>query len=151
MADPTAVSNRQKLADRYLRAADAGTIALIAVFGIAALFYGPDGELDAPSWLVPIIMIVVFTVMGSFAYMFFRRRTDDFTLGMWHSGATMAFLAIIAWSLFGLIIEGMIEGAMRNPSEVRPHEERVVSGLTTEIALTAYFVGFHFKRFKGNF
>ncbi len=151
MAEPGAVSNRQKLADRYLRAADAGTLALIGVFVIAVLFYGPDGELDAPGWLLPIIMIVIFTVMGSFAYMFFRRGTDDFTLGMWHSGVTVAFMAIIAWSLFGMMIESIIENALSQPSEVTPPEDRVVSGLTTEIALTAYFIGFHFKRFRGNF
>ncbi|KLI63910.1 hypothetical protein [Aurantiacibacter marinus] len=151
MSGPASVSNRQKLADRYLRAADAGTLALIGVFVIAALFYGPDGELDVPGWLLPIIMIVVFTVMGAFAYMFFRRGTDDFTLGMWHSGVTLAFFAIIAWSLFGLLIESTIEGLLRHPSDVRPHEERTVSGWTTEIALTAYFIGFHFKRFRGNF
>lgn len=151
MTKAFAVSNRQKLADRYLRAADAGTLALVGVFVIAALFYGPDGELDTPGWMLPIIMIVVFTVMGSFAYMFFRRGTDDFTLGMWHSGVTVAFFAIIAWSLFGFMIESIIEGVMRAPSDIRPHEERAVSGLTTEIALTAYFIGFHYKRFRGNF
>lgn len=150
-------SNRQKITDKFLRAAMIGTVAvcLFPVLNVMVDFI-PEGELTTGdlwfgmSWLLLAVVILV-CLSYSFIYMVWRRRTDEFTLAMWHSGTTVAFFVAIAWLLFGTFVESLFEGlaAAQDPNYTGS-EMTVVDAWSLPVILAGFFVGFHFKRLRGD-
>ena len=139
---------RQKLANRYLRAADIGTVSLVYLIGFSLIYYR-DGEIVGdPTWAFLPLLLMLPALMWSVAYMFFRRKTDEFTLAMWHSGVTVAFFVVIAWSIFGIMVESTIEGYLQGDSGTEVSFD-IVDNWDSVIILLGYYVGFHFKRFTG--
>lgn len=141
-------TKRQTLANRYLRAADIGTVCLVYLIGFSLIYYRGDEFVGEPIWPFLPLLVMLPALMWSIAYMFFRRKTDEFTLAMWHSGVTVAFFVVIAWSVFGIMVESTIEGYLQGDS----NEEvsfGIVDNWDSEIILLGYYAGFHFKRFTG--
>ena len=146
----TKVSPRQKKVDRYLRAADIGTIALVAFF-VAEMLHGEESFLDGPGWIVAVGLLALLCIIGSYVYMFARRRTDEYTLAMWHSGVTVAFFFAMGWSLFGVIVLGFIQGYYEAHGSTTFDAWSVYADWASNILVGSFYLGFHFKRFAGAF
>lgn len=170
--------NRQKQVDRYLRAANIGTTAMIAYpliylsLPLMILDFRDDENLLWP--IIWFLFAIAFLAAELFAvfYVFFCRKTDEFTLSMWHSGTTCAFFAAIVWLILGGYIETTFgtevscvqeqekTDAMRAPDgsldldkideddlwDIGPD---IVSRFATPVILSAFYLGFQIKRFKG--
>ena len=146
----TKVSPRQKKVDRYLRAADIGTIAILWMVVLEAIF-GEERILEDQGWMFASVGVAFVLIVVSFVYMFARRRTDEYTLSMWHSGVTLAFFVTMFFALFGSIVVGMFEGYLESHGqEPIDGAELIQDGLAT-VMLLAFYAGFHFKRFTGAF
>ena len=144
------VSARQKKVDRFLRAADLGTIAIIWMV-VAEFIYGEEQVIEGPTWLFASASIALIAIIVSFVYMFARRRTDEYTLAMWHSGVTVAFFATMFWALFGGIVTGMVLGYLESHGEPAFDGADFIRRWLASILLLSFYAGFHFKRFTGAF
>ena len=150
------MSERQKLVDRYLRAALIGAIStaiLILFYAVRPQIPGERPEImELAGWtLVAIVLIAsLIGLTYSFFYMFARRSTDEFTLSMWHTGTTVAFFTGMMWLLVGGMIQTFI---------TKTYPESTLADLLLRfdfvdnwamlVMLAAFFAGFHFKRIRG--
>lgn len=73
-----------------------------------------------------------------------RRRVDEYIDGLWAAGASFAFVAMVVWFLFAPFLSGFVDGLLRQVPD--PTDFARGGGL---IAITAFFVGFHFKWLRG--
>lgn len=179
MNEDTAKSSRQKKVDRYLRATDFGTGAMLLypfiVFGLPLVVLNTQ---QSESLVLPFIWLlaaVIFLVLElvTVIYIFFRRKTDEFTEAMWHSGATYAFFAAIVWLLIGGWIETLLTPAGAEVAYYRAEAETlrrfeeardlsvftaedlmrvgpdIVRRYATPVIISAFFVGQQVKRFRG--
>ncbi len=162
------MSERQKKVDRYMRAANIGTAAAIA-FPFINLAMEPVfvGHEEGDSLLVPVLLFIaifVFLIGETYAlfYVFLRRKTDEFTLSMWHSGTTYAFFAAILWLLVGGYIEiyfdGVAAGEAFQAAQAQGLTEEeieqvegsdIIRRYATHVILAAFFFGLQIKRFRG--
>ncbi|QUL38755.1 hypothetical protein [Erythrobacter sp. JK5] len=171
MTDATPVSSRQKAVDRYLRAGNIGTAAAIAspVIYFAMVSILADWK-EGDSVLLVLLLflaIVVYLICEAYSvfHVFFRRKTDEYTLAMWHSGTTFAFFAAMLWLILGPWVETGVyvyldfdvfesasarentsfEGILDEPAT----RASVIEQFATPVILAAFFLGFQYKRFKG--
>lgn len=166
------VSPRQRRVDRYLRAANLGTITVF----ISYLFYLPFDEpefgwrenLGDDLLLLMGLGFLLTIICEAFAvfYVFLRRKTDEYTHAMWHSGTTYAFFAAIIWLIAapwveaaytGVLVYEAIEASQATSSEEISQaadnavgEESIVLNLAAPVILSAFFIGFQIKRFRGD-
>lgn len=150
------MSDLQKKVDKYLRAAMIGTVAVVvAPPTYLGLVYLPLDLDPIPTLLlsVPLLLLALFTIIAStyaFIHLFIRRKTDEFTLAMWHAGTTFAFFAVIGWLLIGGLVEAVWEASiMANDPELKDPEFNVIADWASWVVCAAFFVGFHIKRVKG--
>ena len=158
-------SQRQKRVDRFIRAANIGTAAMIAypVLHIAiqaTLVDYQDG--DAIVWpLLTSLAAIVFLICEAFSIfsVFRHRNADEFTMAMWHTGTTFAFFAAIAWLFIGGYVEVIFDGI----AGVRAYEDAKAAGIEVEpvggigivaefatvVIISAFFLGLQLKRFRG--
>ena len=142
------MSDRQKLVDRYLRTADAGTISLVILIAVTAYFFPiEDGDLDGVTALALLPVLIVFAY--SLTYLFIRRRADEFTLSLWHSGVTASFLTFILWGVFGGIIIGAIQGWNENLGENTIDPTVFIEQFSGVFCLAAFFAALQVKRLRG--
>ena len=117
----------------YLTCAHMGAIAtaLLIVASIAPL---PDFDrgLSVGVLLVSLIVLLV------------RRRVDEYIDGLWASGASFAFVAMVVWFLFAPFLSGIVDDLLRQVSG--PTDFARGGGL---VAITAFFAGFHCKWLRG--
>jgi len=148
MTEPASASQRQKAVDRYFRAADVGTLALIVV--VAAELYdtvlGP--EVFGVALSIGILSIMV-AFLWAMYHLFRHRHSDEFTLALWHTGVTAAFIVLIFWALFGNVIAGLIWGLTGDVTAEQSAEMQFVDFWTAPACIGAFFAAFQFKRFKG--
>ena len=179
MSQETAISSRQKRVDRYLRATDFGTAAMLLYPAIAfGLPYAILHFQDTQSMVFPVVwffgaLIILFLELATVLYVFFRRKTDEFTLAMWQSGATYAFFAAVLWLLIGGWVEGFLvpreailafhlaeaESAarfdeMRDLSAITNEDlfrtdPQIIERFATPVIIGAFFIGQQVKRFRG--
>jgi len=117
MTETSQPSKRQRKVDSFLRAANIGTLAVLA--GPIVLYFSEPIFLaykDGDPLLVPALIflfLIVYILVETYAVfsMFFKRNTDEFTQSMWHSGTTWAFFAAIVWLLLGIWVEAVFLGA----------------------------------------
>ena len=136
-------AKRQKLVDRYFRAANIGTAAIIAhpFLYFLMLWLIQEFEAKGVTLLIGILLAfwfvtVVLALLGeaySIFYVFFRRNTDEFTQAMWHAGTTFAFFAAILW----LMVGGWIENSFDSASATEAYREAAAIAKASGAELTA--------------
>ena len=153
MANEKGVSVRQKKVDRFLRAGDAGTVAFLTLVATGIASYRPmmNEIVFTPGWITNIAIVCMPVIFVSFGYMFFRRNTDEYTHAIFVSAVTFAFFVVVFWALVGPIPETFYEQHLSAMSGEPVEDLNIVAGTTGEIAILAYFIGFHFKRLRGAF
>ncbi len=73
-----------------------------------------------------------------------RKLRDEYIQSLWNAGTSLAFATLVAIFLFAPALEGFFDGAtgradiMDTPASLAP-----------AVAILGFFVGFHFKRWKG--
>jgi len=173
MTETSPSSNRQRKVDGFLRAVNIGT-AMVVAFPLTALAMEqvfPDFEEGDPLlWPATILLFGLFCILAeTYAVIacFLKRKTDEFTLSIWHTGTSWAFFAAIVWLLVGHYVETIIaavevsnayqayEAALKlNPDIgefVPPEEEDRISGFfSVHVILFAFFLGSQFKRLRGD-
>lgn len=165
-------SKRQRQVDKFLRAADIGTIAVVAhpfiYVGLENGFeYEAGGPILIPSLFIALLFAYIIAETYSVFAMFFRRKTDEFTLSMWHMGTSWAFFAAIVWLLLGVWVEAAFLGADVSAAfeahqaaqeqgldvgEFDPpiQEDSVIDRFSVQVILLAFFAGCQFKRLRGD-
>ncbi len=114
-----------------------GLAAIIALLLAAAL--------DAATYLVvPIVLLL----LASLLIMFLTRRSDEYTLGLWSSGANAAFLVIVAFALFAPFIEGVYDGFV-GAHEETGGEQDFPAEVASYGAILAFYIVFNIKRLTG--
>ena len=104
----------------------------------------------ALDWPMTLRVISVLTVLTSLATMFFTRKSDEYTLGLWSSGANAAFALIVAMLIFGPFVEGVYDGYMQ--AHDGTERERDITGDSAPyLALLAFYLTFNVKRLTGAF
>ncbi|MEL6529025.1 MAG: hypothetical protein AAFQ27_03635 [Pseudomonadota bacterium] len=148
MSEVQAKADRQKAVDRYLRAADIGAVTLIvfSAFDFYDTTYGPT-EMNTAVALGLGVAVIAF--LWAMVHLFRHRNADEFTLALWHTGATFAFIALIIWALFGNVVAGVYWGLTAELTATESPEMTFVDYWTAPACIAAFFVGFNFKRFKG--
>jgi hypothetical protein len=159
------ISQRQKRADRFIRAANIGTAAMVTYPALqigleVTLLDYQDG--DALLWPVLVSLVgLVFLICETYAILsvFRNRKADEFTLAMWHTGTTFAFFAAILWLLIGGYVEitfdaiaagRAYEEAKAAGIEVEPVDGiGIVARYATAVIVSAFFLGLQIKRFRG--
>ncbi|WP_298466373.1 hypothetical protein [uncultured Erythrobacter sp.] len=149
MAELKSASDRQKAVDSYLRAANVGavTLVLFSIFDFYDTVYGP-ADLDSALSIVLLVCVVAF--LWAMVHLFRHRDADEFTLALWHSGVTAAFIALIVWALFGNMITGLYWGLTADVQATESAEMQMVDYWTAPVCIAAFFVAFHIKRFRGH-
>jgi asparagine N-glycosylation enzyme membrane subunit Stt3 len=158
-------SQRQKRVDRFIRAANIGTVAMIAypVIHIALemtlIGYKDDDPIVWP--LLSILAAIVFLICEAYSIfsVFRHRNADEFTMAMWQNGTTFAFFAAILWLFIGGYVETIFDGlaagrAYENAKaagiDVEPLDGAgIVAGFATFVIISAFFLGLQLKRFRG--
>ena len=152
MTAATALSaaDRQTRVDRFLQAGNIGTAAILLypTSHIAEAIWG----MTLPTLIVLFVSVTLMMIglFWAFGYMTARRNTDEYTRALWTAGTTAAFFAIVLWLLPGALIEDMIAGAkvVKDPLRADP-EINVIAAWSLPVAIGGFFIGFHFKRWKG--
>ena len=86
----------------------------------------------------------IVVLMAAIIVMFMTRKADEYVASLWSAGANAAFLAVVAYFLFGPAAEGFFDGLTGNESgQDLPSEAAVV------VALVAFFAGYFWKRVRG--
>ncbi|QFT77846.1 hypothetical protein [Erythrobacter sp. THAF29] len=162
------MTDRQKIVDKYLRAANIGTAAAVAFpFLHIAMDIVFLDDADSDSLLIPALLLlalIIYLIAETYSifYVFLRRKTDEFTQAMWHGGTTFAFFAAILWLIIGGYVEIFFEGAAAgeafqeakaqgiDPSEIEiANGDDIIRRFATPVILAAFFLGFQIKRFRG--
>ena len=101
-------------------------------------------------WYTGWLALSLLLVTTALVVMFFTRKSDEYTLGLWSAGANAAFATVIVVALFGTFAEAVYHGFMEAHDAVR--REREVDGdLAAILALYAFFLTFNIKRLLGAF
>ena len=139
----TEASNRQKRTDRFFRAANIGTAAIVAhpiLYVSMVLIVGAYEAQGLDLWLGSLLALwfvaVVLALLGeaySIFYIFFRRNTDEFTQAMWHAGTTFAFFAAILW----LMVGGWIENSFDSSAATEAYREAAAIAKANGTEVTA--------------
>ena len=116
-------------AQLYMTAAHVGAVATAVV--IPAHAFGWPDPLQAAAFLVLLICIIL---------LLRRRLRDEYIEGMWNSGVTFAFVAMLFWHIFAPFVHGMIDGFMG--VERRGSLPAQWTGL---VAIAAFFIAFHYR------
>lgn len=147
-ADTNPATDRQRAVDRYFRAANVGTVALVVFVVVDSIdtMAGPINFGGAAAFLILFMMIVFLWAMY---HLFRHRHADEFTLALWHSGVTAAFIMLIFWALFGNVIAGTIWGLTSDVHTEQSPQMQFVDYWTAPICIAAFFCAFQYKRFKG--
>lgn len=147
-ADAKNATVRQKAVDRYFRAANVGTAALVVIIVVDSIdtMAGPINFSDAAAFLILLMMVAFLWAMY---HLFRHRHADEFTLALWHSGVTAAFITLIFWALFGNVVAGTIWGLTSDTLAEQSPEMQFVDYWTAPICIAAFFAAFQYKRFKG--
>ena len=129
------MANKTKLARRHTIASYLGLLAFGA--WIAAHYFGAPASFGYVGIIVLLVAIIV---------MFATRNADEYVSSLWSTGANTAFLAIVAYLLFGPVIEGFYEGFTRteNGQSLPPDAGAFV-------VLVAFFAGDFWKRLRGGY
>ena len=99
-------------------------------------------------WPVVIVVLGLFTVMLSLATMFFTRKSDEYTLGLWSTSANAAFATVIFFALFAAFGEAFYVGFMQAHEGIE--RERLLDGDFAAIAaILAFYLTFNIKRLTG--
>ena len=156
----TAPSPRQVRTDRFLRAVDIGTIAVLVfpfLFIAAEATFLDDANDDA--FLLPLavaLALLVYFVCETYAiFMAFRlRNNDELTQAMWSSGTNFAFFAAIFWLFIAVWIEAIWTAIFLAPVEAgasaaADDSMSFVNEWASIVVLGAFFAGIQFKRLRG--
>ena len=159
-------SQRQKQVDRFIRAANIGTAAMIAYpvihIAVEMTLIGYQDN-DAIIWpLLASLAAIVFLICEVLAIFsaFRHRNADEFTVAMWHTGTTFAFFAAILWLFIGgyveIIFDGMAAGQAYQDAKAAGVEDfepvdgiGIVAEFATVVIISAFFLGLQLKRFRG--
>ena len=146
----TTAARRQKRADHFVLAAWIGTFGVVAVFCFHALFTPAYEQSMVTAGIIFLASLLgLVAIIYSFIYMVLRRKTDEFTLAMWHSGTSVAFAVAVAWLLFGNMIEISLAEPPMMDAPTTDAEAHFVERIGVYVIIAAFFVGFHFKRLRG--
>lgn len=159
-------SQRQKRADRFIRAANIGTGAMIAYPVIRiAMEVHMMGYKEGDALLLPALTLLaglVFIICEAFSIfsVFRHRNADEFTKAMWQNGTTLAFFAAILWLFIGGHVENITsslstsfafeEAKAAGIKEFEPVDSpSIVARYSTVVIISAFFLGLQLKRFRG--
>lgn len=117
-----------------------GWVGLVAVTGLVATSAFEAG--------IAARAIVVVALLVSLATMFATRKSDEYTLGLWSSGANAAFAVIILWFLFAPFLEGVYDGFMQAHEGAEAVQDFPTEGGSIA-GIFAFFVVFNIKRLTG--
>ncbi len=148
MAELKSASDRQKAVDRYFRAAAVGTVSLIVVV-LVELYDVILGPTEFNLLVAFGILAIMVAFLWAMYHLFRHRHADEFTLALWHSGVTAAFIALIFWALFGNVAAGFYWGLTADTGAEQSPEMQMVDYWTAPACIAAFFIGFHVKRFRG--
>lgn len=88
----------------------------------------------------------VIALLAAIVVMFATRKADEYVGSLWSTGANTAFLAIVAYLLFGPFIEGFYDGLTGNESG-----QDLPAEAASLVALAAFFAGYFWKRIRGGY
>jgi len=91
------VTARQTAADRFARGVNAGLAGSLA---LAASALAEQVTGDLPMWNVAIKVIGLVLISYGLVTAINDRRSDEFTLSLWHSGTTLALVAFAFAAVF---------------------------------------------------
>lgn len=144
-------NTRQNRVDKFLMAATAGTVAVL-IYPLLHLTIDVafNSAATGTVWFV-----AAFAMLGAFGWslvgMLVWRRTDEFTLAMWHAGTSGAFLMTIAWLFFGDLFQSGSEAwIVANDPERKDPGLDVIGNWALPVTLAGFFIGFHYKRLRGD-
>lgn len=72
-----------------------------------------------------------------------RKLRDEYFAAPWSSGTSLAFVAVLFWTFILPFFEGFFEGLFN-----RTNGEDLPLAWTSIVCLLAFFIGFHFKRWR---
>ena len=72
-----------------------------------------------------------------------RKLRDEYFEGLWSAGASLAFVAVVVWTFFMPLTEGIFDGLLARPA-YREWPE-TWAGF---VCLIGFFTGFHLKRLR---
>lgn len=116
---------------------------LAGLVGIIALF--ANIAMDGP---MAINVVVVISLLVSLTTMFVTRRSDEYTLALWSSGANAAFAVIVVWLFFAPFIEGVYDGFMSVRADASTEMDLPTEGASAA-SILAFYVVFNIKRLTG--
>jgi len=119
-----------------------GVVGLIA---IVALMANMAGE-----FLPAINVMAVIVLLISLVTMFFTRRSDEYTQGLWSSGANAAFAVIVAWLFVAPFVEGVCDCYMSVRSGALTEMDLPTEGASA-VSVLAFYLVFNIKRVAGAF
>lgn len=116
----------------YLVAADVGTLALAGFLAAAALHW-PD---IVRGFFVGVLLVVVLAL-------FWRGLRDEYLEQLWNRGTSAAFLAVVAWFLFGPFLEGLFDGLSGSDAQLDlPQTGAAI------FAIGGFYLGFQIARIR---
>lgn len=122
----------EKRTKMYLLAADMGSLAIVGVL-VAAALHWPD---IVRGFFVGVLLVVVLAL-------FWRQGRDEYLEQMWNRGTSAAFMAVVAWFLFGPIIEGVIDGFSGTDAQLDlPQTGAAI------FAIGGFYLGFQIARIR---
>ncbi|MBV7259952.1 hypothetical protein [Erythrobacter crassostreae] len=124
----------------FLGAGWAGLAALLAVF-LGALVSIPEAILIAGL----LICVACCWVM------LFTRNADEYTRGLWTSGASMAFATLLILFLGLPFAEGVYDGfqSTRAGTPGQNNERDIPAIASIALAIIAFYIGLFWKRMRG--
>jgi hypothetical protein len=117
----------------YLAAAHMGAISALVQVG-AKMFHWRD-FVDGLS---------IGLMLGALVILLVRRLRDEYIDGLWRTGTSWSFIAVVFCFLFAPFLEGVFDGFLG----AEKHQDWPIESVGL-LAILAFFAGFHFKWLRG--
>ena len=140
----TPSNQTERGAKRFLYAAPAGAVCF--AFTLACFFLMPD-KADVPSWLLWLIYPAMVVVVISLIMLIIYRKSDEYTLSLWHRAVSAALLVGIVLGFFGSAIEEFIDRFFYGTRSVKELEP-FVSALASEAMVLVLFAAIAFEHLR---
>ena len=118
-----------------------GLVGFVCLIGTAIA-----ASLDADKGVVYVLALGFLIAL---AIMFATRKSDEYTLALWSTGANAAFAVMVAFLFLGPVVEGFFDGVFEGLFE-EPTEQDLTPAAASVIGVFAFFITFNFKRLTGS-
>lgn len=87
-------------------------------------------------------------MIAALAVMFFTRKSDEYTSGLWSSGANAAFAVIVFGFVFAPFLEGVVDGFNQAHDGSEASLDMPLAAVSY-LAIFVFFLTFNIKRLTG--